>query len=447
MERMQALIQIIQASSKELLVQEIKAAAEFKLYYYQSVCDQNKIEKELIRPLFALPEPELYVRSLCKRYRPASVDELHSYLVKGNVLVFSPSDYYFFEANQILNNKPGDAEIETTIQGPQSSLTEDIGSNLNLIRHRYKSQDFTIEPYELGRVSKTPAYLLYDAALVDSAVLSELQRRLSLIDASMVLSTGQLENMLNTTRRSLFPTMMLTNRADRIALNLSQGKIVIVIQGTPFALILPAVFFDFMSSMDDLYLPYWVSKGLQFLRYVSLFLTITLPALYIAVISFNPGFFRVQLTLSIAGSRADVPYPSYIEVIFMLFMTEALTEASIRLPKFIGGTATTVGGLILGQAAEQAGLVSSIMIIVTSAVTISNFVIPISTMSFAVRVVRYPLILLSTLYGLVGLIVGLFWVAGFLVDQRSFGKPYFKIFSGEPSKTFNTPVPKGEKHR
>lgn len=202
-----------------------------------------------------------------------------------------------------------------------------------------------------------------------------------------------------------------------------------------------------MSSMDDLYLPYWVSKGLQFLRYVSLFLTITLPALYIAVISFNPGFFRVQLTLSIAGSRADVPYPSYIEVIFMLFMTEALTEASIRLPKFIGGTATTVGGLILGQAAEQAGLVSSIMIIVTSAVTISNFVIPISTMSFAVRVVRYPLILLSTLYGLVGLIVGLFWVAGFLVDQRSFGKPYFKIFSGEPSKTFNTPVPKGEKHR
>ncbi len=447
MVHIQTLIQIIQASSKELLVREIKSAAEFKLYYYNSVCDHKKIEKELVQPMFVLPEPERYVRSLGKQYRPASVDELHSYLVKGNVLVFSPSDYYFFEANQILNNKLGDAEIETTIQGPQSSLTEDIGANLNLIRHRYKSKDFTIEPYELGRVSKTPAYLLYDAALVDAGVLSELQRRLSLIDASMVQSTGQLENMLNTTRHSLFPTMILTNRADRIALNLSQGKIVIVIQGTPFALILPSVFFDFMSSMDDLYLPYWVSKGLQFLRYVALFLTITLPALYIAVISFNPGFFRVQLTLSIAGSRADVPYPSYIEVIFMLFMTEALTEASIRLPKFIGGTATTVGGLILGQAAEQAGLVSSIMIIVTSAVTISNFVIPISTMSFAVRVVRYPLILLSTLYGLVGLIVGLFWFIGCLVDQRSFGKPYFKIFSGEPSKSFNTPVPKGEKHR
>lgn len=337
-----------------------------------------------------------------------------------------------------MTNKPLDEQIETTIQGPQSSLTEDIKASLNLIRHRYPSNGFRIEPYELGNVSKTPAFVIYDTDLVNQKILSDLKQTLSKIDVAMVQATGQLDKILNNNKRSLFPTMMITDRPDRVALNLSQGKIVILLNGTPFALILPAVFYDFMSAMDDLYLPYWISRGLVCLRYIGLFITITLPSIYISVVSFNPEFFRVQLTLSIAGSRAAVPYPSYLEVIFMLFMTEALTEASIRLPKFMGGTATTVGGLILGQAAQQAGLVSSIMIIVTAAVTISNFVTPINSMSYSVRAVRYPLVLLSSLFGLIGVIVGLFWFTCYLANLRSFGQPYLKIFIGEPSKSFNT---------
>ena len=166
------------------------------------------------------------------------------------------------------------------------------------------------------------------------------------------------------------------------------------------------------------------------LRYISLFITLVLPSLYIAIVSYNPEIFRVQLTLSIAGSRAAVPYPSYIEVIFMLFMIEALTEASLRLPKFIGSTATTVGGLILGQAAQQAGLVSSIMIIITSAVAIANFVIPINAMSFAMRFVKYVLILFASLFGIIGTTVGLFLVIGYLVNMRSFGEPYLKVREG-----------------
>ncbi|MFC0273977.1 spore germination protein [Metabacillus herbersteinensis] len=162
-------------------------------------------------------------------------------------------------------------------------------------------------------------------------------------------------------------------------------------------------------------------------------LTITLPALYIAIVSYNPVIFRIQLTTSIAGSRAAVPYPSFIEVFIMLFLIEALVEASIRLPKSIGPTATTVGGLILGQAAQQAGLIGSIMIIITSTVAISNFVIPINAMSFAIRVVKYPLIILAIFFGITGVISGVYCFLLYLANMRSFGEPYLRIFIGEDS--------------
>ncbi|RIE03736.1 hypothetical protein D3H35_10015 [Cohnella faecalis] len=168
---------------------------------------------------------------------------------------------------------------------------------------------------------------------------------------------------------------------------LKRGKIVIVIDGSRFASYCPSVFSDFMHAMDDEYEMFWMSRALLLLRYLSLFLTLTLPAAYISIVSYNPEIFRVQLTLSIAGSRLVVPYPSFIEVFIMLFMIEALTEASLRLPRYIGSTAATVGGLILGQAVQQAGLVSSIMIIVTSSLRfpISSFRTPRSATPFDLR--------------------------------------------------------------
>ncbi|MCK9860195.1 spore germination protein [Paenibacillus sp. ATY16] len=435
-EQISRFIQQVQSYSKELQTQSIKATVPLRIYYISTVIETEKIDTLLIKPIFNLLEPELYIQSVCICKTVATEQELYYELINGNALLITPTNYYFFKAEKAINDTPVDSDIETTLQGPQSALSENITTNLNIIRHRYQSNGFQMERYELGTISKTTGYLIYDAELADPSILAKVKEKLSQIDVKMLQATGQLENILNGKKKSLFPTMILTNRPDRIVLNLSQGKMVILLEGTSFVLIIPSVFYDFMSSMDDLYLPYWVAKGLVALRYIALLLTISLPALYIAVVSFNPEFFRVQLALSIAGSRGAVPYPSYIEVIFMLFMTEALTEASIRLPKVIGGTATTVGGLILGQAAQQAGLVSSIMIIVTSAVAISNFVIPINTMSFAVRAIRYPLIFFASLFGLIGVIGGLFAFACYLTNLRSFDQPFLKLFVNEKNQSY-----------
>ncbi|GAA3328943.1 hypothetical protein GCM10020331_074960 [Ectobacillus funiculus] len=157
-------------------------------------------------------------------------------------------------------------------------------------------------------------------------------------------------------------------------------------------------FYDFMNSMEDNYRSYWITKSTKILRYTGLLISLILPGTYVAVTSFNPEIFRVQLALSVAGSRVGVPYPSYLEVLFLLLIMELLIEASIRLPKSISGTATTVGGLILGTAATEAALASNIMIIIVSAVAISNFAIPINEMSFAIRVTKILAIVLCVCF-------------------------------------------------
>ncbi|MDD9268457.1 spore germination protein [Paenibacillus sp. GCM10023248] len=367
----------------------------------------------------------------------ADTEDIRKRLLLGHTCIIYYDKIYSISAKRSLNDQPGENKTENTILGPSKSFSEDLHTNMGLIRSRYKRASLSSEALTVGHWSKTEIILMYDATHTKPELLEQVRSKLLAIDVDLVQASGQLERLLNDTRFSLFPRMMITERPDRTVLNLAQGKIVILMEGTAYALAVPCVFFDFMSAMDDLYQSFWITKALVILRYISLLITVTLPAFYVAIVSYNPEILRVQLTLSIAGSRAAVPYPSYIEVFIMLFMIEALIEASLRLPKYIGSTATTVGGLILGQAAQQAGLVSSIMIIITSAVAISNFVIPINAMSFAMRFVKFVLIVFAALFGVVGIVVGMFLLVNYLASLRSFGEPYLKIYMREKKASYS----------
>jgi len=355
-------------------------------------------------------------------------------LLRGFILLNLDNSIYTLDAARVIRNQTPIAEVESSVQGPQTALSEDLVDSINLIRSRYPSAELKIEEGTVGTVSLTRMLLLYDQQRVDPTVLANIRGRLKEVSLEIIGAVGELEKELSSPRRSLFPTMIITERPDRVARALSQGKITVMLQGSMFALVLPANFFDFMHAMEDKYESMWMTKFLISLRYLSILLTTTLPALYISVISYNPELFRVQLAFSIAGSRSAVPYPSFIEVFLMLFLIEALIEASARLPRYVGSTATTVGGLILGQAAQQAGLVSSIMIIVTSVVAISNFVIPIASMSYAIRFLKYPLIVLSIFFGVVGVAFGMFVYLTYLCQLRSFGKPYFRFLDNITKK-------------
>ncbi|RUS47596.1 spore germination protein [Cohnella sp. AR92] len=401
-----------------------------ELCFFPSMCDIDHLKDAVLVPFSYRFDPDEFRRMLKSDISFIRSDEPQKWpelLLKGCALLQYEGVVYCFTCVRKMLTEPGNTEVEASLQGPQSSFTEDLDMNMNLLRLRYNSPTMNADVMTKGKLSRTRIMIVYDRVTVDKSSLDEVKKRLESIDPKLIQAAGQLAMLIGNARFSMFPITLQTERPDRVAQLLQRGKIALMLDGSRFAVTLPIRFFDFMHAMDDDYEPYWMGRILILFRYIGMMLSMTLPALYIAACSYNPEVFRVQLAFSIDGSRAAVPYPSFVEVFIMLFMIEALIESSIRLPRFVGSTAATVGGLILGQAAQQAGLVSSIMIIVTSVVAISNFLIPNSSFSYSIRAMKYIFVIVATFYGMVGIIVAVFLIVVYLCHLRSFGQPYLAV--------------------
>ncbi|MCP8967248.1 spore germination protein [Ectobacillus ponti] len=410
------------------------------LIYVSSICDLQKLETAIIQPFRQIGDSKAFLEALhsSPQITPyQDVADALQQMLSGSAVLLLEEAIYMVAAQKELDVGLNETTVETTLQGPQYGLSENLATSLQVIRSRYQAASLHLDQYVIGRLSRTQVAVMYDTELVDQQALQLEELKLDMLQA-----VGQLENALTKQKRVLIPRMLITQRQDRAAFALSKGQIVILLDGTSFVLIAPCTFLEFFQSMDDLYLHFWISRSLLLLRYIGLLTSLTLPALYTALTSYNPEIFRVQFALTIAGSRAAVPYPSYLEVSFMLLMMELITESSIRLPKAIGPTATTVGGLILGQAAAAAGLVSNIMIIIVAAVALANFVIPINSMSFAVRIIKYLLLIAGSMYGLIGIIGGLVLAIFVLTDIRSYGKPYLQLFSNTAAQKRDVQIPR-----
>ncbi|WP_252504251.1 spore germination protein [Sporosarcina sp. Marseille-Q4943] len=400
------------------------------LFYVKTVVDGDRLQQTVIRPFFEMASEEdfaSYIQSLPNQSEVPDKNKLLFSISSGSVLVAVEDRLFLLDLRTIKNNAVQETTMEPTIHGPQLGLSEDIETTINLIRQRYHKATLKVEDFVTGDMTNTAVAIIYDGDRVDPKVLKKIKEQLENLNTPLFQSGGELQHFLNRSRFTLFPTTLVTERPDRIVYNLVAGKVIIAIDGSPNVVVAPVVFFDFMSSMEDNYHVSVISGFTIMLRYLGLFTCILLPSLYIAMTSYNPEILRIELALTVAGSRIGVPYPSFVEVIFMLFFMELLTEASMRLPKAVSGTATTVGGLILGTAATEAALTSTIMVIIISAVAISTFVIPINELSFAVRVVRFLLIIYATLFGMVGLLIGFIGIIMFLANKDSLGEPYLRI--------------------
>lgn len=401
------------------------------LLYLKTVVDNDQIQNYIIKPFFEMGSIQLfdsYIASLPQNNKIETNEKVLSQLSRGSVLVQIQEQNYLLDLKKITTNIVLETNIEPTIQGPELGLSEDIQTNLNIIRHRYHNVSLKIDTHQIGTSNNQTLAILYDQESVNDSVLKNLQEKVKNLNRSVILSSSELQRLLNDKKWTFMPIMMITERTDRVIQNIAGGKVVLILDGTPNAIIAPSVFFDFMTSMDDKYLPFGISKFLKVLRYFGLFICLLLPGVYVAVTSYNPEILRSELAFSVAGSRVGVPFPSFIEVLFLLVFMELLTEASIRLPRAISGTATTVGGLILGTAATEAALTSNIMVIIVSAVAIATFAIPINEMSFAIRLIRYVLLFFGTIAGITGLILSLLAFVLYLTNLESFGEPYLKLF-------------------
>jgi len=313
---------------------------------------------------------------------------------------------------------------ETVVRGSRDGFTETIRFNTALVRRRIKDTRLKILPEKLGKRSKTDVAILYIEDIVNKEVLSELMKRIGKINIDAIFDSGYVEQLIEDNIWSPFPQIQSTERPDVVAAALYEGRVAILVDNSPFAIVVPATLPNLFQSPDDYYQRWIYSSVVRIIRFLSVLISLVLPAFYIAITSFHTGIIPTRLAYSIAASREGVPFPAYVEVMIMEFSMAFLTEAIVRLPKAIGATIGIVGGLIIGQAAVSAGIVSPIMIIIVSITVITSFVIPNYQVTTAFRLVRFLIIIAATIAGLYGMMLGLIVLLIHLTRLKSFGIPY-----------------------
>lgn len=320
-------------------------------------------------------------------------------------------------------------ETENVVRGPREGFIETLRVNTAMIRRRIRDHKLKIKGYQIGKRSKTDVSVLYIEDLIDEAVLKELDKRLRAIDIDAIIDSGYIEQFIEDNWCSIFPQVQNTERPDVAAAVLYEGKAVIVVDNSPFALIIPSGFNAMVQSAEDYYERWGIATFLRILRYISLLVSLYTPALYIAVTAFHPQMLPAKLLISIAANRTGVPFPSVLEAVIMEIILEILREAGVRLPGPIGQTIGIVGAIVIGQAAVDAGIVGSIMIIVVSITAIASFATPSFNFAAGVRLLRFGLIIASAILGLYGIMLVTILILIHLCSLESFGVPYLTPYT------------------
>ncbi|MCT4686995.1 spore germination protein [Vallitalea sp.] len=319
-------------------------------------------------------------------------------------------------------------DTENVIRGSKEGFTEAFRINTVLIRRRIRDSKLKVKQIQLGTRTRTDVALMYLDDLVRPQVLQEIEERLSYFKIDSVLESGTLEQLIETNWYSPFPQSQVTQRPDKVASAILEGRVAIVVDNTPFVLLLPTTFNCFFQSSEDYYQRWYVMSLVRFLRYCAAFLSFAIPGFYLALTTFHPSMIPTPLTFSIAAAREGVPFPALIEVLVMELAFELLREAGVRLPAPIGNTIGIVGGLIVGQAVVEANLVSPIIVIIVALTAISSFAIPSYSLTSAFRIIKYLIILLSAFLGFLGFWLGILIVLTHLVSLKSINIPYLSPY-------------------
>lgn len=322
---------------------------------------------------------------------------------------------------------------ETVVRGSREGFTETIRFNTALVRRRIRDTRFRIKAVTLGVRSKTDTVIMYIDDIVRDGLVEEVENRINKINIDAILDSGYVEQLIEDNKRSIFPQVQSTERPDVVAAALYEGRVAIMVDNSPFALVVPATLPNLFQSPDDYYQRWISSSVVRVIRILGIILSLIMPALYVAVTSFHTDIIPTKLAYSIAATREGVPFPAFIEAIIMEISLAFLMESIVRLPKPMGATIGIVGGLIIGQAAVSAGIVSPIMIIIVAVTVITSFMTPNYEVSSAFRIVRFLLIIAASIVGLYGIVLGLVLLVVHLVKLKSFGVSYLS-----PAVNFNT---------
>ncbi|RED52734.1 spore germination protein [Cohnella phaseoli] len=405
-----------------------QAARPALLVYLSSVCDLAKIHEAILKPMLSSEDkdPERIIPAADMR-RLTDLESGIELLLRGYSLLFrhEREEYYAIETAAIVQRSVDEPTNEKAVQGAHNGFIESLHVNLQLVRRQIGSRNLVVRRYSLGNMTKTEASLIYLNDLADPEIVEDIDQRLRAIDADNLMNGYLVLEYIEDRSFSPFPQILQTERPDRVAGNLLEGRVALLMEGTSAALLMPTSFFVFYQSPDDYNSRSLAGSFIRLLRLFSFLIAITLPAYYIAVVTFHYEVIPMELFYQIKGSVERIPYPPILEALFMELTIELLREASIRLPTPVSQSIGIVGGLVIGDAVVRVGLVSYPMIIVVALTAIASFVVPSHEMSYSVRLLRFPVMIAASMFGFIGIAFCLTAIFVHLCKLKSFGTPYF----------------------
>ncbi|SDK48337.1 spore germination protein [Sediminibacillus albus] len=395
------------------------------LIYFESLADQEKIQDKFFKPYMQLTKDELMTKSSGRKMDKRK--DVIQFLLKGHAAfaIDGSADIVLFSTTSTFNRSVDEPDNEKIVRGSHEGFIDNLMININLIRKRIENKNLTVNFSKLGEISATKVAVVYIDGIANPKIVKKVKDRLKTISVDYIISPGFIEEFIEDHAYSPFPQMINTERPDKTAANLLEGRVAILAEGSSTCLIAPATFFAFYQSPDDYNSRWFTGTFIRLIRLFSFIIAIGLPAFYISVVGFHFEVIPQDLVIPVKSSINDIAYPPIVEALVMVVIIELIREAGIRLPTPVGQTIGIVGGLVIGDAIVRAGLVSNFMIIVVALTAIASFVVPSNEMSTTLRLLTFPLIILSATLGFVGIVFGMLILLIHLSRMESFGSPYF----------------------
>ncbi len=414
---------------------DIKNAAGVKIciIFAKDMVDSLELNKNVIEPLLeqdkAIDKDNMleYIENTVTYANieiSSDVDKIVGSVLYGDTLILAgdSSKALLADTKGFKIRSISEPLSENVVRGPRDAFTESILINISLIRRRITNPDLKFRFRSLGKRTKTKICVCYLESLANPKILKELNKRLEDIDIDSILESGYVEEFIRDSPLSPFSTIGHTERPDKVAGNILEGRIGLIVDGTPFVLTLPFIFMEYFQSGEDYYYNFFYASINRLLRWFAFFLSTSVPAIYVALTTFHQEMVPTPLLLSIYASREGVPFPTIVEAILMLAAFEILREGGARLPAPIGTTISFVGAIVLGEAAVVAKIVSAPIVIIVALTGLSNFLIP--KMIGVLNIIRIIFLGLAAFLGLYGYIFGIIGLFIHLMSMRSFGIPY-----------------------
>ena len=395
------------------------------LVFNEVLCSTTMINDFILDDLIRLSKRQLKnVESHLPDANVIGIEEkdIFSFVNQGFAVLITDK-LYAIEVRERLDRGVTSVQSELSITGPKDSFTEMFNTNLGLIRRRIKTTNLESLDLEVGRYTKTKVTILSVKGIVKEELVQKVYDQLKRISIDGIIDSSYLKSYLEGDH-TLFPTVMMSERPDRASMALLEGKVVILTDLSPYALILPSFFLDYFHTVDDYYQKNSNTTFIRIIRVIAFFVAIFLPAIYISVTTRNYDLVPYRLLLILKAGRTFVPFAAYIEALFMIIAFEILKESDIRMSATTGSAVSILGGLILGDAAVSAGIVSPIMIIIIAISSIAALIFPSNELVNAIRFYKINILLLSAFFGIYGVFVGAVFLFYKLISMKSFGFSY-----------------------